>query len=242
MNEPFFPRELVAERLAVSPATLIRYESRGLIHAVPRGDGDEPAAEGYGPGEVRRLWTIITFQRDLGINLAGVEVILPPPRPAWGHSPAPRPPGAKPSESGRPRRRRVGTGRRVFMSDHRFRPHERIVDPAVFRLAFDRKKSVADRWLIVYGVANGKDHARLGISVSKRRIRRAADRNEFKRFVREAFRLGKAELPPGIDLIIVPRGARLTFHQARISLPALAKGVARRLAPASPRPESATPP
>lgn len=118
----------------------------------------------------------------------------------------------------------------------RFRPHERIVDPAVFKRAFERKKSTSDPWLIVYGVENGKDHPRLGISAAKRRIRRACDRNEFKRFVREAFRLSKAELPPGIDLIVVPRGARLTFAQARASLPALAQGVARRLAPPAPRP------
>ena len=28
------------------------------------------------PRQIRRLWTIVSFQRDLGINLAGVEVIL----------------------------------------------------------------------------------------------------------------------------------------------------------------------
>ncbi len=122
------------------------------------------------------------------------------------------------------------------MSNERFRPHERIRDPDVFKRAFDRKKSSSDPWLIVYGLENGKDHARLGISASKRRIRKACDRNEFKRFVREAFRLSKPEIPTGVDLIVVPRGARLTFRQARLSLPALAQGVARRLAPASTRP------
>ena len=76
MNEPFFPREVVAERLAISTRTLLRYESRGLIRSVARGGGGSSEAEGYGPEEVRRLWTIVTFQRDLGINLAGVEVIL----------------------------------------------------------------------------------------------------------------------------------------------------------------------
>ena len=126
--------------------------------------------------------------------------------------------------------------------DQTFRPHERLNDPATFKKAFDRKKSSADAWLIVYGVENGRDHPRLGISASKRRIRRAHDRNEFKRFVREAFRLSKAELPPGIDLVVVPRGARLTFQQARISLPALARGVARRLAPPAPKAPRPGPP
>jgi MerR family transcriptional regulator/heat shock protein HspR len=50
---------------------LLRYEQHGLVHAVREG-----ALEGYGPAEIRRVWTILSFQRDLGINLAGVEAIL----------------------------------------------------------------------------------------------------------------------------------------------------------------------
>jgi MerR family transcriptional regulator/heat shock protein HspR len=65
------PREQVAEKLAITPRLLVRYEARGLVHA--RKDGE---VEGYGPAEIRRIWTILSFQRDLGINLAGVEVIL----------------------------------------------------------------------------------------------------------------------------------------------------------------------
>lgn len=121
-----------------------------------------------------------------------------------------------------------------------FRPHERIKDARDFRRAFDRRKSAGDDWLIVYGVENGLPHARLGLSVSKKKLKTAVARNRFKRRVREAFRLGKAELPPGVDLVVVPRGGRpLTFEAARRSLPALARIVARRLgapAAASPTP------
>ena len=110
-----------------------------------------------------------------------------------------------------------------------FRRHERINDPSAFRRAFDRKKSASDPFLIVYGVENGLEFPRLGISVSRKRIRRAHDRNHVKRLIREAFRLGKTDLPAGIDLIVVPRGAGLTFDAARQGLPALAQAVARRL-------------
>jgi MerR family transcriptional regulator/heat shock protein HspR len=65
------PREQVAENLAIAPRLLIRYEARGLVQAVSDG-----VVEGYAPAEVRRIWTILSFQRDLGINLAGVEAIL----------------------------------------------------------------------------------------------------------------------------------------------------------------------
>jgi MerR family transcriptional regulator, heat shock protein HspR len=71
MTRPIVPRELVARELSISPNMLLRYESLGLVRVVRT-----EAEEGYEPSQVRRLWTIVSFQRDLGVNLAGVEVIL----------------------------------------------------------------------------------------------------------------------------------------------------------------------
>ncbi|MEO6811629.1 MAG: chaperone modulator CbpM [Isosphaeraceae bacterium] len=65
------PREQVAQHFAVSVTVLTRYEARGLVHAVREGE-----IEGYEPAEIRRLWTVLSLHRDLGINLAGVEAIL----------------------------------------------------------------------------------------------------------------------------------------------------------------------
>ena len=72
MTQSIIPRDQVAEQLAIPVRVLIRYESRGLVRAV-RG---ESGMEGYGPAEIRRAWTIVSYQRDLGINLAGVEAVL----------------------------------------------------------------------------------------------------------------------------------------------------------------------
>jgi len=71
MKVRVIPRDLVAQKLAISPGVLDRYESLGLVQSVHDG-----SVEGYEPAQIRRLWTIVSFQRDLGINLAGVEVIL----------------------------------------------------------------------------------------------------------------------------------------------------------------------
>jgi MerR family transcriptional regulator/heat shock protein HspR len=71
MTRPIIPRDLVARELSVSPRILLRYEAMGLVRVVRQGPD-----EGYEPAQIRRLWTIVSFQRDLGVNLAGVEVIL----------------------------------------------------------------------------------------------------------------------------------------------------------------------
>jgi len=75
MTQSLIPRDRVAEELAVPVRVLIRYESRGLIRAL-NGEVGGVRVEGYGPAEIRRAWTIVSCQRDLGINLAGVEAIL----------------------------------------------------------------------------------------------------------------------------------------------------------------------
>ncbi len=71
MNERIIPRDLVASHLAVSPQVLLRYEQLGLVQVTREGP-----VEGYEPAQVRRLWSIMSFHRDLGVNLAGVQVIL----------------------------------------------------------------------------------------------------------------------------------------------------------------------
>jgi MerR family transcriptional regulator/heat shock protein HspR len=71
MTQRIVSRELAARELAVSATVLTRYESLGLVQVTHEG-----SVEGYEPAQIRRLWSIVTYQRDLGINLAGVEVIL----------------------------------------------------------------------------------------------------------------------------------------------------------------------
>lgn len=111
----------------------------------------------------------------------------------------------------------------------RFRPHERISAAADFRRAFEARKSASDGILVVYGAENGRPYSRLGLSVPRKRIPTAVARNRMKRLLREAFRLGKAEIPAGLDLVVVPRGPAISFAEARRSLPRLAQAVARRL-------------
>jgi ribonuclease P protein component len=110
-----------------------------------------------------------------------------------------------------------------------FRPHERLKDPKDFRRAFERRRSESDHVLVVYGVENSLAHSRLGISVARKKVRAASSRNRLKRLVREAFRLSKAELPSGIDLVVIPRVHAASSDAIRQSLVELGCRVARRL-------------
>jgi ribonuclease P protein component len=111
----------------------------------------------------------------------------------------------------------------------RFRPHERIKEPTVFRRAFERRRWESDATLTIYGLENGLDHPRLGISVSRKKVKTAAARNRLKRLIREAFRLSKPDLPAGLDLIVIPRNPSAGFAEVRRSVPELARRLERRM-------------
>jgi MerR family transcriptional regulator/heat shock protein HspR len=62
----------VAERFSVHPQTLRMYEREGLLTPV-RSAGNTRL---YDDDSIKRLETILFLTRELGVNLAGVEVIL----------------------------------------------------------------------------------------------------------------------------------------------------------------------
>ena len=63
---------MIAERYNIHPQTLRLYEREGLIKPA-RTQGNTRL---YGEDEIRKLEMILALTRDLGVNLAGVEVIL----------------------------------------------------------------------------------------------------------------------------------------------------------------------
>ncbi len=63
---------VIAERYNIHPQTLRLYEREGLIKP-ERTAGNTRL---YGTSEIRKLELILALTRDLGVNLAGVEVIL----------------------------------------------------------------------------------------------------------------------------------------------------------------------
>jgi len=62
----------VAEQYEIHPQTLRLYEREGLLKP-SRSDGNTRL---YTDGDLERLEVILKLTRDLGVNLAGVEIIL----------------------------------------------------------------------------------------------------------------------------------------------------------------------
>jgi MerR family transcriptional regulator/heat shock protein HspR len=62
----------VAELYHLHPQTLRLYERQGLLKP-SRSEGNTRL---YTPGDLERLEVILTLTREMGVNLAGIEVIL----------------------------------------------------------------------------------------------------------------------------------------------------------------------
>jgi ribonuclease P protein component len=110
-----------------------------------------------------------------------------------------------------------------------FLPAEHLRRPSDFRRVYERRRSASDGWLIVYACENGLPHLRLGLSVS-RKVGGAVQRNRLRRLYREAFRLTRAEMPTGLDLVLIPRTSELpSLDELKRGLPRLVNQVARKM-------------
>ena len=120
------------------------------------------------------------------------------------------------------------------MADARFPSAYRIRHSADFERAYRRRCAASDDLLLVFGCENQLPHPRLGLSVS-RKHGGAVVRNRWKRRLREVFRLSREQLPPGVDLVIVPKAsAEPPLADLVRSLVRLAQRATRRLAASTP--------
>lgn len=71
-GKAYYMISAVAQRYNIHPQTLRMYEREGLLKP-SRTDGNTRL---YSDDDLERLETILSLTRDLGVNLAGVEIVL----------------------------------------------------------------------------------------------------------------------------------------------------------------------
>lgn len=121
----------------------------------------------------------------------------------------------------------------------RFPRAMRLSGEKAFDRVFAAKLRAGRGAIVVHGAPNGLEHARLGLSVS-RRVGNAVVRNRVKRRIREAFRLSQHELPRGLDLVVVARSAQMPpLAECQTTLRSAAATLARGMA-SSPAPDDRT--
>ncbi len=92
----------------------------------------------------------------------------------------------------------------------------------LFRRLYQKGRSCANRYLVLYCRRNGTDENRIGLTVSGK-LGHAVVRNRIRRRLREIYRLHEAEFRPGWDVVVVARSRAVDapyrkLEQAYLSL------------------------
>ena len=104
------------------------------------------------------------------------------------------------------------------MKTGRFARHQRLTQASEFSLVFkDPHKKCGDANMLVLARKNNNSHARLGLAVAKKHLKKAVARNYFKRVIREIFRQHQKELH-GFDIVVVARAGSAQISKADFNL------------------------
>ncbi len=75
-----------------------------------------------------------------------------------------------------------------------------------FSQVYNHRKSLANKYLVMYILPNDQMYSRIGISVSKK-VGNSVVRHRIVRLVRESYRLNKDSLKEGYDIVVVARNS-----------------------------------
>lgn len=73
-----------------------------------------------------------------------------------------------------------------------------------FRVVYDKGKSNANKYLVIFFKKNGYDYNRIGFSTTKK-LGNSVIRNRVKRLMRESYRINSFKIKEGYDIIFLSR-------------------------------------
>nr|WP_174840201.1 ribonuclease P protein component [Shewanella sp. Iso12] len=90
-----------------------------------------------------------------------------------------------------------------------------MLTPAQFKTVFINPIKASSAEITLLAVPNEMQHPRLGLTVAKRHVKRANQRNRIKRVIRDSFRLNQHDLPP-LDIVVLVRGGVLDMDNEQL--------------------------
>jgi ribonuclease P protein component len=91
----------------------------------------------------------------------------------------------------------------------------RLLDAKQYKYVFAKAKRFGNNNFTLLVRLNKEEHARMGLAIAKKAVKRAVDRNRIKRIIRESFRLVQHDLP-NIDVVIMCRTSATALDKTEI--------------------------
>ena len=81
----------------------------------------------------------------------------------------------------------------------------RLLTPSQFTFVFQQPQRAGTPQITILGRLNSLGHPRIGLTVAKKNVRRAHERNRIRRLARESFRLRRHELPAKCFVVVAKK-------------------------------------
>ena len=101
------------------------------------------------------------------------------------------------------------------MGENTFSRERRLLTPTHFGNVFQDATSAPSQQLTILAKSNSLPHPRLGITIAKKRVKKAHDRNRLKRIIRESFRHHQQNLG-SIDIIVIGKSGLDNLNNQQI--------------------------
>lgn len=102
------------------------------------------------------------------------------------------------------------------MTSYTFTRELRLLTPAQFKSVFSNPIKASSAEITLLAIPNSEQHPRLGLTVAKRYVKRANQRNRIKRIIRDSFRLNQHDIPH-LDIVVLVRNGVMEMENADIN-------------------------
>ncbi|MDO6619084.1 MULTISPECIES: ribonuclease P protein component [unclassified Shewanella] len=99
------------------------------------------------------------------------------------------------------------------MTSYAFTRELRLLTPAQFKSVFSNPIKASSAEITLLAIPNSEQHPRIGLTVAKRFVKNASDRNRIKRVIRTNFRLHQHDIPD-LDIVVLVRNGVVDMENA----------------------------